>query len=370
MASETKKRRAQHPLLQNNAYLSNLNENRSPPNNLNYQNLFPPLPFTYPPSKAPKVKAVKQVNYAEEKRIRDLLEAVQKDTTEETEQLLQQGVNPNRMYPKQILFGHVVHQPLFFWATLPNLRVLLDHGADPNLPSSDGNTLLNTYCSNHARSALHPEKDKIDEIRLLVNKGVDVNIPSDSGDTPLHSVCRYSIDHIVVRLLLENGADPNLQNKRGQTPLHCISENHLLGHTRYDIPFTESIQLLIRAGADPTIHDEEEHTPSEHATLQEIPIEVTTALHHAEQGLPLPPHPGHLTFPAPAPAPNVPEPQPNRYDNMYEQNLFNYQEAQNNQFGGRRRRKARKTRKGRKHAKRTHRRRHPHSRTSRRHTGH
>jgi len=306
------------------------------------------------------------LNQAEEKRNKDLLAAVQKNTIHETEELLRQGANPNVILPKVIVSRYVIRQPLFFWATLPNLRVLLAHGADPNLRSSNENTLLNHYCYDHVRTALHPEKDKIDMIRLLLDNHADPNLSSNDHDTPLHNVCRNSIDHIVIRLLLEKGAEPNLLNSNGMTPLHCIAENRFLGNTRYDIPFTQSIKLLIDAGADPTIRDEDDHTPSEHASLQGIPTPVVTALQHAERGLPLPAHPSQLVLPLHAPI--VPAPNHPPYGNA--QDPFNYQEAQNNQFGGgRRSRKNRHlTRKGkgkakakakgathRKHVKRTHR---------------
>ena len=318
----------------------------TPPNNLN---LFPPLPYEHLIRKPlTPVKVVSQANQAEEKRGLELLEAVQKNTTEETEQLLQQGANPNMLLPRVILSSYGIRKPIFFSATLPNLRVLLAHGADPNLRSSNGNTLLNQYCAHHERNPLYPERDMIDEIRLLLHNNADVNLSNDVHETPLHSVCRYSVDDIVIRLLLERGAEPNLLNMNGQTPLHCIAENRVLGTTRRDIPFTQSIKLLIDAGADPSIRNEENYTASERAAFEGIPTHVVTALQHAERGLPLPPHPPRLELPAPP----VPVPYAIQYrNNGNAQDPFHYpEEAQNNRFGGGRRRHRKggqKTRRGR-----------------------
>lgn len=343
----------------NDAYLSNLNTNAPPP--LNNENLFshlPPLPTPVrPPPKIMNYTEIKKIQ-EEEKKNQELLAAVKKDTTEDTERLLQQGANPNVTLLEHMFGKHYMRKPLIFWATLPNLRVLLAHGADPNLRSSNGRTLLNYHCYNHVRDPLHPENDKIDEIRLLLNNNADPNIPADDRDAPLHSVCRTSIDNIVIRLLLEHGAEPNLLNRDGRSPLHCIAENHKVGNVRYDIPFTQSIKMLIDAGADPTIRNEKDHTPSQHAADLEIPTSIVVALQHAEQGLPLPPHPPRLNFPPPPPPP-VPAP----YHFVYEdaQDPHNNEAQHNNNPQGGRRRRRRLTRKGIAHKRRVrtrHRRRH------------
>jgi ankyrin repeat protein len=62
------------------------------------------------------------------------------------------------------------------------------------------------------------------------------------GDTPLHLVCRWG-DAEAVAALLAAGATVNSRGDKGQTPLFCTES-------------TQVVDLLLAAGADPTIKDE------------------------------------------------------------------------------------------------------------------
>jgi ankyrin repeat protein len=56
-------------------------------------------------------------------------------------------------------------------------------------------------------------------VKLLLEHGADPNIKNKDGITPLHWAVFKSGVHVeVVKLLLEHGADPNIQNKKGRTP--------------------------------------------------------------------------------------------------------------------------------------------------------
>ena len=59
---------------------------------------------------------------------------------------------------------------------------------------------------------------------LLLQHGADVNALTSDGDTPLHCCWRFDSDEIAA-LLLDNGADPAAINFRGQTPLDLVTAN-------------------------------------------------------------------------------------------------------------------------------------------------
>ena len=59
---------------------------------------------------------------------------------------------------------------------------------------------------------------------LLLQHGADVNALTADGDTPLHCCWRFDSDEIAA-LLLDNGADPAAINFRGQTPLDLVTTN-------------------------------------------------------------------------------------------------------------------------------------------------
>jgi ankyrin repeat protein len=95
----------------------------------------------------------------------------------------------------------------------------------------------------------------LDTIELLLDSGADVNLPGPTGDdwdaTPLqHAILARQSG--AVRLLLERGADPNrVAGPNAPAPL-------LLAAGDTDPTF---VNLLLAYGADPTVEDENGVTP-------------------------------------------------------------------------------------------------------------
>jgi uncharacterized protein len=83
------------------------------------------------------------------------------------------------------------------------VRLLLEHGADPNLQDEGGNTAL-IECAWDADAAL-----------TLIKHGASVNLQNKDGLTALMN----SVDVGVVRVLLEDGVDLYLRDKEGSTAL-------------------------------------------------------------------------------------------------------------------------------------------------------
>ena len=65
--------------------------------------------------------------------------------------------------------------------------------------------------------------DSYQKMRLLLNHTADVNITTCQGETHLQFSCSYKYDGdsivVLARLLLEGGADVNLPNILGCTPV-------------------------------------------------------------------------------------------------------------------------------------------------------
>jgi uncharacterized protein len=94
-----------------------------------------------------------------------------------------------------------------------------------------------------------------DVVRVLLERGAKPSVPSrDQGFTPLHSAVATDAGeaiHEIVRLLLDAGADPNAKSREGGTPLHSAAFTGDL----------EIAELLLAYGADPTATDPKGHTP-------------------------------------------------------------------------------------------------------------
>ena len=94
--------------------------------------------------------------------------------------------------------------------------------------------------------ALHvgSSKGNIPLVMLLIEKGANINIPDVHGNTALH----YAVDRSrreTVLCLLKYGAIINFQDYKGNSPLHVACVNN-------DI---EMVKLLISKDADPELTD-------------------------------------------------------------------------------------------------------------------
>eukprot|EP00276_Gloeochaete_wittrockiana_P008246 CAMPEP_0184655204 /NCGR_PEP_ID=MMETSP0308-20130426/12817_1 /TAXON_ID=38269 /ORGANISM="Gloeochaete witrockiana, Strain SAG 46.84" /LENGTH=1011 /DNA_ID=CAMNT_0027091533 /DNA_START=381 /DNA_END=3416 /DNA_ORIENTATION=+ len=117
------------------------------------------------------------------------------------------------------------------------------------------------YClmQNVTTLSMAAAKLHVDIVSELVLRGADINRADKDGDTPLINVTRLRVEDVedsegiveMARLLLESGAAVNAQNKRGYTALHwCVYHNN-----------EELALLLMEAGADPCLADEEGRSP-------------------------------------------------------------------------------------------------------------
>ncbi len=142
-------------------------------------------------------------------------------------------------------------------------EVLLDAGADPDIPSERGMTPLMQIVSQHTPSRLMMAE-------ALIKAGANLDARNVSGRTALHTVALMDVlggegccetyeeaDAKVAQLIIDAGADINARDANGMTPLlFSIVEKH-----------RRVTEVLLEAGADTNTPNHFGRTPLEIATL-------------------------------------------------------------------------------------------------------
>ena len=106
------------------------------------------------------------------------------------------------------------------------INLLLDSGADVNLPGSTGDNWDATPLQ-HAILQRQPAA-----VRLLLDRGADLNRGAGGSLTPLF-LAAGDTDPAILKLLMAHGADPSVENENGATPLsRAVSAGTLNGPDR------------------------------------------------------------------------------------------------------------------------------------------
>ncbi len=180
--------------------------------------------------------------------------------------LLDHGADPNARTNRTPGFGIKVKGHLgnitggtpFLIAARANdlavMRLLLEHGADPFIPTANGTTpLMMAAGVGHepgiTRSA---ELEAVEAVYLLVELGADVDAVNEAGDTALHGAAWRERADSIVQFLVDRGADMNARNHRNWTPLVIAEGIHTGGNF---IKSDTTTALLRKLGAEPSPPD-------------------------------------------------------------------------------------------------------------------
>ncbi len=159
--------------------------------------------------------------------------------------LLDHGANPNaRLRTPTTQRAHTPGEPALNEGSTPlmraakngdspALRLLLGHGADANASAKNGTTALmfasglgygtGTFANDYATEA-----ELLESVKVLAAAGANINAVSEAGETPLHFGAHASDD--IVKFLAANGANLNAKDKKGRTPVEMALGVGLHGH--------------------------------------------------------------------------------------------------------------------------------------------
>jgi len=146
----------------------------------------------------------------DERKAKQLFDAIKDGNANKVNTLLDEGVDPTHTYLiTDVPLGFAIEKNKF-----EIVRILLEHGADPNVGSKIPGMTTPLYVATYS--------DNLELARMLLAFGADPNLQSDIGigisRRPLiTAVSKGNIQ--MVRLLLDGGGDPNLSEEDFSTPL-------------------------------------------------------------------------------------------------------------------------------------------------------
>jgi ankyrin repeat protein len=183
--------------------------------------------------------------------------------------LLDRGANPNaqlklRLPWRQVPYDRYTEPMLNIGVTpliraakagdIPVIKLLLAHGALPNLPNFNGDTPLMAACAkgwinSPTRGANYTEEQALEVYDLLRAAGADVNARTHFNETALHSAALRGWNRIVKKLIAD-GAELDVKDGNGLTAIDFAMGRIPKGfNERTPEVRTETVALLKASGA-------------------------------------------------------------------------------------------------------------------------
>lgn len=132
------------------------------------------------------------------------------------------------------------------------VSLLIDLGADRDIPNADGTTPLLAACGVGALGdgdeSAGTEEEAIATVKFLLEHGADINAVDHNGETVIHGAA-YQSQAELLKLLVERGANVdvwNRENRAGWTP-YTIALGYRPGNFRPSPNTIETIETLMRA---------------------------------------------------------------------------------------------------------------------------
>jgi ankyrin repeat protein len=145
--------------------------------------------------------------------------------------LLDHGANVNAQIKKGLPFRRADYVSRAYYAgatplwlaaknaDVETMRVLVERGADPHIPSANGTTPLMVAAGlGQTDSRMPPEDRMLEAVKVALEWDRDINGVNAGGQTAVHGAASVSADTII-EFLAAQGAKIDVKDKRGQTPL-------------------------------------------------------------------------------------------------------------------------------------------------------
>ncbi|HTS26307.1 MAG TPA: ankyrin repeat domain-containing protein [Bryobacteraceae bacterium] len=177
--------------------------------------------------------------------------------------LLAHGADINARLGKKIWFRSFTHDVTWvdpagataFWRAaqstdLTAMKMLVEHGADPKIPNTAGDTPLMVAAGIGwgANFTTNAPGSPMPAVHYCLELGIDVNAVDNRGYTALHGAA-YIGNNEMASLLVQKGAKVDVRTKAGDTVADMAN-----GPNRFGIPHPETVALLEKLGS-PNSHN-------------------------------------------------------------------------------------------------------------------
>lgn len=177
--------------------------------------------------------------------------------------LLEHGANVNAPVGEKLWFRSYTNDYTWvdpagataFWraaqsSDIAAMHLLVDHGADPKIPTKSGDTPLMAAAGIGwaANWTVNAPYNFTEAVKYCVELGNDVNAADNRGYTALHGAA-YLGKNDMVEYLVAQGAKVDAKSKAGDSPADMAN-----GPTRFGQPHPETVALLEKLGS-PNSHN-------------------------------------------------------------------------------------------------------------------
>jgi ankyrin repeat protein len=133
------------------------------------------------------------------------------------------------------------------------MRRLVEHGADPNMPTFEGTTpLMAAAGMNWVFNQTYDEGEErlLEAVQLCWELGADVNAVNSMGLSAVHAAANRGSDDIIA-FLHEKGARLDVPDNEGRTPMTWASGVFLATHAPFAKPSTQALIAELLGEAAP-----------------------------------------------------------------------------------------------------------------------
>jgi ankyrin repeat protein len=176
--------------------------------------------------------------------------------------LLNHGADPNLRSKEDTLTRTIFTMQWFFEAgatpfvraaqsgDIELMKLLLMHGADPKIPTDFGDTALSTAAGIGWVEGVtyeHSVKDNLEAVKMLLDLGLDPNSTNRDGRTPLMGAALKGRND-VVQILVDHGAKLETRDRGSRDTDTSVSKN--AGHTWQALDYADG---LVRVGVQSAV---------------------------------------------------------------------------------------------------------------------